>query len=394
MARPLHVYVHVPFCARKCPYCHFYNLGHDDGREAVFLDALGREIAEWRSRGVFERGRLATLYWGGGTPSLLSPDGFERLAALCLGIAPIGERFEWTVEVNPSDATAERFMGYRDRGVTRLSIGVQSFDDERLAFLGRNHTGEQARKAVLGAARAGFEDLSLDLMFNLAVPGRRRAWARDLEIAFALPITHLSLYGLTLEPGTAFHARASRGDALTVEDAAYAAEYRAAGRTARRAGFEHYEVSSFARPGHRGRHNSAYWAGVSYLGLGPAAHSFDGVHRWANVSSLVEWAGALATGGDPRAFVEMVGPAESDLESLYLGLRTDLGVAAGHALLESPAARRTVEALVNRGLCRRAGDRLTCTERGLLVLDSILGVLVPQSNTAPAGTFDKERRGE
>lgn len=394
MARPLHLYVHVPFCAQKCPYCHFYNLGYDDGREAVFLDALGREIAEWRTRGAFERARLATLYWGGGTPSQLSADGFERLAALCLGIAPAAERLEWTIEVNPSDAVEERFMAYRERGVTRVSIGVQSFDDERLAFLGRNHTGEQAREAVLAAARTGFEDVSLDLIFNLAVPGRRHAWARDLEIAFELPITHLSLYGLTLEPGTAFHARVSAGAVLTVNDPAYAAEYRAAGRAARRAGFEHYEVSSFARPGHRGRHNSAYWTGVPYLGLGPAAHSFDGVRRWANVSSLVDWAGALATGGDPRAFVEMVGPAESDLESLYLGLRTDSGVAADHALLESTAARRTVDALVDGGLCRRAGGRLTCTERGLLVLDSILGALVPAAAGAPAGTFDKERKGE
>ena len=372
MARSLHVYVHVPFCARKCPYCHFYNLGYDDGREAVFLDGLAREIAIWRARGAFEDARLSTLYWGGGTPSLLSSAGFERLAALCLGIAAAGERLEWTIEMNPGDADAERLAAYRERGVDRLSIGVQSFEPSRLAFLGRNHDGEAARRAVLLASEAGFENLSIDLMFNLAVSGRRRAWARDLSVAFELPIAHLSLYGLTLEPGTAFDARARSGAHLTIDDFAYAAEYRAACRAARRAGFEHYEVSSFARPGRRSRHNAAYWSGASYLGLGPAAHSFDGVRRWANVASLGTWADALATGGDPRAFVESVGPAERELETLYLGLRTDAGV----PLAQPPGAGPEIEALVEAGLCRKDGGRLVCTEKGYLVLDSVLERLI------------------
>ncbi|HUP02119.1 MAG TPA: radical SAM family heme chaperone HemW [Gemmatimonadota bacterium] len=379
MVRSLHVYVHVPFCARKCPYCHFYNLGHDDGREAVFLDGMAREIARRRAGGAFEAARLATLYWGGGTPSLLSAAGFERLAALCLGIAPAGERFEWTVEMNPADADAERLAAYRERRVNRLSIGVQSFDPARLEFLGRNHDGETARRAVLAAFEAGFENLSVDLMFNLAVPGRRRGWARDLSVAFDLPISHLSLYGLTLESGTAFHARARAGTRLTIEDSAYAAEYRAACRAARRAGFEHYEVSSFARPGRRSRHNGAYWSGVSYLGLGPAAHSFDGVRRWANVASLVRWADALATGGDPRAFVESVGPAEREIEALYLGLRTDAGIPAGQ-LFGSPG---TIDALVRDGFCRRTGERLVCTEKGYLLLDSILERLLPPAEGRP-----------
>lgn len=372
MARPLHLYVHVPFCARTCPYCHFYNIGHDDGREAVFLDGLAREIAGWRRRGAFVGARLVTLYWGGGTPSLLSMPGVERLAALCLGVAPVGERLEWTLEANPRDVSRDRIGAWRAAGVTRLSVGVQSFDDRRLEFLGRNHTGADAREAVERAAAAGFEALSLDLMFNLAVDGRRRAWAADLALALSLPIVHLSLYGLTLEPGTAFHARGRAGETLTVPDPAYAAEYRAACRAARRSGFEHYEVSSFARPGHRARHNAAYWTGVPYLGLGPSAHSFDGTRRWANVATLRGWAEALATGGDPRAFVEEPGPPGRALETLYLGLRTRRGVAADHPLLDAPASRRTVEALVAERLCGWRQGRLACTERGFLVLDAIL----------------------
>lgn len=397
MARPLHLYVHVPFCARKCPYCHFYNLGHDDAREAVYLDALARELAACRVEGAFDGTRLVTLYWGGGTPSLLTPEGFERLADLCLGVAPRGETFEWTVEVNPADATEERFAAFQARGVTRLSVGVQSFDDERLAFLGRNHTGEQARGAVARAGGAGFADVSLDLMFNLAVPvdgtARRRAWAHDLATAFALPITHLSLYGLTLEPGTAFHARAAAGAALTIPDAAAAAEYRAACRAARRAGFEHYEVSAFARAGHRARHNAAYWTGASYLGVGPAAHSYDGLRRWANVASLTGWADAQATGGDGRAFVEWIGPRERLLESLYLGLRTQAGVARDHPLISGAAAGGLVAGVLADGLCELRDDRLACTERGFLVLDGLLDRFAALADPAPGAIDTLGRAG-
>ncbi len=370
------MYVHVPFCARKCPYCHFYNLGHDDGREAVWLDGLAREIVALRSSAAFEDARLATLYWGGGTPSLLAPDAFERAAALVLGIAPRSERLEWTLELNPDDATSERFDRWRDRGVTRISVGAQSFDPSRLAFLGRTHGPEAAARAVRGAAEAGFEDISLDLIFNLAVPGtspagRRRAWARDLASAFSLPITHLSLYGLTIEPGTAFDARSRGGATLTAPDAAYAAEYRAACGAARRAGFEHYEVSSFALPGRRSRHNSAYWTGAPYLGLGPAAHSFDGLRRWANVSSLTGWAEALATGGDRRAFVELLTPTQRQLETLYLGLRRSEGVERSHPLLAGRAAE-VVDALAREELLVERSGRLALTTRGFLVLDGIL----------------------
>ncbi len=392
MATSLHLYVHVPFCERKCPYCHFYNLGHDDGREALYLDGVAREIAAGRESGAFAGARLATLYWGGGTPSLLSDAGFERLADLCLGIAPRGESLEWTVEVNPSDATPERFARYRDRGVTRVSVGAQSFDDERLAFLGRNHDGAGARRAVARAADAGFDDVSLDLIFNLAHPAdpveRRRAWSRDVAEAFALPVTHVSLYGLTIEPGTAFDARARGGESLTVPEPAYAAEYRTACRAARRAGFEHYEVSSFAREAEAGgarrsRHNAAYWSGAPYLGLGPAAHSFDGVRRWANVSSLVGWSEALATGGDPRAFTEMLTPSQRRLETLYLGLRTREGVARSHPLLAASAP--LVDALLGQGLLLERDGCVACTGAGFVVLDAILERL---TRAAPAGAAD------
>lgn len=383
MRSGLHVYVHVPFCRYRCPYCAFYNVRPDAGREARFLDGIEREIGAWRSRRTFDGASLATLYWGGGTPSRLSPGGFQRLADLCLGIARPDPRLEWTVEVNPADVDERLYPAYRARGVTRVSVGAQSFDQDRLRFLGRDHGGDHAREAAVAAVEAGFRDVSLDLVFNLAVEGRRAAWRRDLETALALPITHLSLYGLTLEPGTPFHRRAGAGERLTLDDAGYGAEFLHACRAARRRGFEHYEVSSFARPGHRSRHNQAYWSGAPYLGLGPAAHSFDGRRRWANVASLEGWAGALETGADPREFVEELEPPERNLETLYLGLRTVRGVAEDHPLVAGPEAAPILDGLLRRGLVRRLHGRLACTERGFLVLDAILGSL------SGSPTFDR-----
>jgi oxygen-independent coproporphyrinogen-3 oxidase len=374
--RLLHVYVHVPFCARKCPYCHFYNIRHDDGREALFVDAVAREIDRSRRRGAFDGVELATLYWGGGTPSILSEAGFSSLADMCLDIGPMAHGFEWTIELNPADAEPGKLSDYRARGVNRLSIGAQSFDVERLTFLERGHSGEESRRAVLAAVQAGFDDISIDLMFNLAVPGRRKSWATDLGSAFDLPITHLSLYGLTIESGTAFGVRDRAGPRLTVNGRAYAAEYRAACRVARRAGFEHYEISSFAQPGRQAQHNSAYWSGSPYLGLGPSAHSFDGQRRWANAPSLTEWAEALAIGADPRAFVERLDPSQRALETLYLGLRTADGVGVDHPLLDSTNAKQVVAELVAEDLCRLSADRLACTERGFLVYDAILDRLI------------------
>lgn len=375
MSRDLHVYVHVPFCRYRCPYCAFYNVRPDAGREAVFLDGTAREIERWRSAGAFTDATLATLYWGGGTPSRLTASGTRRLAALSLGIAPPAPDLEWTVEANPADVDAERLGLYRDLGVTRLSVGVQSFDEERLRFLGRDHGAARAREAVHWAAAAGFPEISLDLMFNLAVAGSEAAWRADLTVALELPITHLSLYGLTIEAGTPFGRLAEAGERLTRSDGGYGVEYLRACRAARRRGFEHYEVSSFARPGHRSRHNQSYWTGEPYLGLGPAAHSFDGRRRWANLASLTGWSGALEEGGDPRAFVETLGPDERALEALYLGLRTAGGVGETHPLLARPGNREVVDGLVRSGRLRRENGRVRCTERGFLVLDAILAAL-------------------
>lgn len=381
--------MHVPFCAHTCPYCHFYHIGHDDAREALFLEAMRAELEAWREAGVLRTVTLASLYFGGGTPSMLTPGGFEAVADACLGIGPAGDGFEWTVEMNPGDVSRSCLERYRGAGVNRLSIGVQSFQDRRLEFLDRRHDGATARKAIDRAAETGFDNVSIDLMFNLAAPGSRAEWSRDLDVATALPISHLSLYGLTIEPPTRFGARTRRGEVLTQSDVTFACEYRRACEALRGAGFEHYEISAFARPGYRARHNAAYWSGAPYLGLGPSAHSFDGRHRWANHASLREWANAVATGRDPRTFVESLSAEQRLTETLYLGLRTVDGVALDHPHLVGGAGSAAREALRESGLIVEANGRLACTEEGFVVFDSVVDRLLSstaRSELKPAAT--------
>ncbi len=211
---------------------------------------------------------------------------------------------------------------------------------------------------------------NLDLIYG--IPGQTaETWRFSLEQALALGPDHLSLYGLTVEERTPLARWAARGAVTPVDDDRYAAEFLAAHERLAQAGFEHYEVSSFALPGRRSRHNSAYWTGAPYLGLGPAAHSFDGLRRWANVSSLTGWAEALATGGDRRAFVELLTPTQRQLETLYLGLRRSEGVERSHPLLAGRAAE-VVDALAREELVVERSGRLALTTRGFLVLDGIL----------------------
>lgn len=368
--------MHVPFCAHTCPYCHFYNIGHDDGREALFVDALRAEIEAWREAGVLVSTPLATLYFGGGTPSMLTSAGFDAVAQACLEIGPAATGFEWTVEMNPGDVSRFRLDRYRQAGVNRLSIGAQSFQSQRLEFLDRRHDAEMSLTAIERASDAGFENVSIDLMFNLAVPRSREEWLRDLEVAVRQPIVHVSLYGLTIEPSTAFGSRARRGATLTQSDNAFAREYREACEAMAAAGFEHYEVSAFARPGYRARHNAAYWSGAPYLGLGPSAHSFDGLHRWANHASLRQWADAVTAGGEPRAFVESLSAEQRLTETLYLGLRTVEGVPLDHPCVVGNVARG---ALQDRGLVGEKNGRLACTEEGFLVFDSVVDRLLQQA---------------
>ncbi|AHG91007.1 oxygen-independent coproporphyrinogen III oxidase [Gemmatirosa kalamazoonensis] len=360
-----HVYVHVPFCARRCSYCDFAIAVRRVVPVNEYVDALRKELAvrfgEPAHAGLEP---LDTLYLGGGTPSRLGGAGVAAALDAVRDWFPLAPDAEVTIEANPDDVSADAARAWRDAGVNRVSLGSQSFDRDVLRWMHRTHDVEQVGRAVDALRGAGIGNLSLDLIF--AVPtALERDWDRDLAHALALAPDHLSLYGLTIEPGTPLGRWHERGTVAEADEDRYADEFLRAHETMGAAGFEHYEVSNFGRPGRRSRHNSSYWRGVPYVGLGPAAHGFDGgVRRW-NAAAYAEWVRQLETGCDPVAGQEQLQPADRAAESVYLGLRTTDG------LVLEPGEAARVAPWIDQGWATLDGARLRLTAAGWLRLDAL-----------------------
>lgn len=271
------LYIHIPFCHSKCIYCDFYSMPPTDRLDAL-LDALPREF-ELRKTEIAEP--FTTIYIGGGTPSIVHP---SKLAQLCKTL-PISDIEEFTIEVNPEDVTTERIKAWRDIGINRISMGVQSFDDNELREIRRRHTAVDSIKAIENLLEGGIENISCDLIYGL--PGQTLAsWQRSLSQLISFRLPHISAYCLSYEPGTALYARMTAGKITPTDDDTLTAMYSLLCHLTADAGYEHYEISNFALPGMRSRHNSSYWTGTSYLGLGPGAHSFDGRIRRFNPGNL------------------------------------------------------------------------------------------------------------
>ena len=320
------VYIHVPFCRRKCPYCDFFSLPADAQVLAGYPELLCRHL-ELIDPGDWP-GPVATVFFGGGTPSLLAP------AAIAAVLAAVERRFglaagaEISLEANPGTVTPEGLAGYRAAGVNRLSLGLQSLDSGLLATLGRLHGCAEGVQAVHAARRAGFSNLSLDLIF--ALPGQTLAMLRtDAERFLALEPEHLSCYGLTAEPGTPFHHRVQGGELQLPDDNFYADAFLLLHDLLQARGYDHYEIANYARPGHACRHNLGYWRRRPCLGIGAGAHSFCGQGwgaRRAVPADLEAYAAALQQHREPAGLLESFDRRGAMSETLYLGLRTAEGV--------------------------------------------------------------------
>lgn len=363
----MHLYVHVPFCARRCSYCDFAIAVRREVPSRRFVDAVLTEWRGWQHHPAWNASpSLATIYLGGGTPSHLDPQEVARLIAALGADRPVDRDAEITLEANPDDVTPGNAAAWIAAGINRVSLGVQSFDDAVLKWMHRTHDAAAVPTAMATLRAAGFRDISADLIFALP-EALRRDWPRDLDLAFGLEPDHLSLYGLTIEEGTPLGRWTARGESLPAPDERYAAEYLAAHEAMVGAGFEHYEVSNAAQRGHRARHNSAYWRRAPFVGLGPSAHSGLGGRRSWNVR---DWAGyeRLTDAGQPvRAEEEMLDPDQLRIEELYLGLRTSDGIAAGRL----PVAAR--EGWVASGWATTSGEHLRLTVEGWLRLDALVG---------------------
>lgn len=365
----MHLYVHVPFCARRCSYCDFAISVRREVPGKRYVDAL---LHEWRRR-IEAADRdpgdlLDTIYFGGGTPSLLPSEELARLIAGLTDMLPVAADPEVTIEVNPDDVGVAAARNWFAAGVNRISLGVQSHDPGVLRWMHRSHHAEQVEPAFGILREAGFRNISADLIF--AVPAELgRDWDRDIALTLALSPEHLSLYGLTVEQGTPLGRWVERGEAVIPDDREYATEYLAAHRQLIAAGFEHYEVSNAAMPGHRSRHNSAHWLGEDYIGLGPSAHShWRGIRSW-NIRNWAEWERAAVAEGETIAGSERPTPSQRRLESRYLGLRTSEGLPAG----ELPPAR--VAEWVAAGWARLGEGRVRLGVEGWLRLDALVAAV-------------------
>jgi oxygen-independent coproporphyrinogen III oxidase len=364
------LYIHIPFCLRKCAYCGFYSIT-DLSLIPAFRSALRREMALYRGWAA----SFDTLYIGGGTPSILPEGHLEGLIADIRTAFTIATGAEITVEANPADITESLLASLRRSGVNRLNIGIQSFNDGILAFLGRRHNQKQAEEAIAAARRAGIENIGIDLIYG--VPGQSMdVWLSTLRAAVALTPDHLSCYQLTLEKGTPLAERCSRGEVVLPEEAVQADFFCNTSKFLEENSYLHYEVSNFARPGRESRHNGKYWNHTHYLGLGPAAHSFDGRRRWWNHRSVKTYRENLAAGKTPVIDSELLTDEQLRLEALFLGFRTRKGVD-----LEGYQRRyhfdlltekgKMIRYLTDEGLAEIRDDFLRPTRNGMAVADSL-----------------------
>lgn len=368
-----HVYVHVPFCARRCSYCDFSIAVRRDVPVAEYLTALRREMAVRLAAPAGGRAvprEIDTLYFGGGTPSHLGADGVVQMMALMDEFFVLSPNAEVTLEANPDDVTAAAVAAWTRAGITRVSLGAQSFEPRVLEWMHRSHSAGQIDTAVELLRDAPLASWSFDLIFALPA-SLERNWDRDLELALAKQPPHLSLYGLTVEPGTPLGRWADRGEVISADEAEYEREFLSAHDGALRAGFDHYEVSNFAQPGHHAVHNRSYWQGVPYLGLGPAAHGFDGQTRRWNRAAYAAWRDAALAGEDPIGGAESIDEGAHQLETVYLGLRTTGGLPITSAVLG------IVAPWVDAGWAVFDADRVRLTPLGWLRLDSLAGALTP-----------------
>ncbi len=347
------------------------------GDPTAWTLALAGELRALAEEGRFALApKLDTIYVGGGTPSLLGPESMAALAELIGLERTRAPGVEWTAEANPESFTTEVAAGWYAAGVNRLSLGVQSFHEPTLAWMGRMHGAEGSRAAVATARAVGIDDVSIDLIFALpdgaASDGGGRSWDADLDETLALEPSHISLYGLTVESGTPLARGVAEGRIATASEERYRDEYLRACERLTSAGYVHYEVSNFAMPGNESRHNRVYWEGGAYLGLGNGAHSFsEPLRRW-NVRAWDEYARVTGAGRLPVAGEETVSPDAARLERIWLGLRTDRGLPWGDlaASADDLAAR-----WVRHGWARReaqSGDeRVRLTAEGWLLLDGL-----------------------
>jgi putative oxygen-independent coproporphyrinogen III oxidase len=357
-----HLYIHIPFCARICPYCAFYKERADSSQTQRFCEALLREIENVCEQYPL---KLETIFFGGGTPTALTTAQLEFLLGGMRERLDLSQLVEWSVEANPGSVSSRKAALLRQMGVNRLSLGVQSWDDKLLKLLGREHNAAQAGTSFHILRDAGFSNISVDLMFGL--PGQTLAqWEADLTKTISLRPEHISTYCLTYEEDTEFFLRHARGE-FSEDPESDARFLEGAMRILEGAGFEHYEISNYARPGFASAHNRGYWAGDDYLGVGPSAFSTVDMKRWQNVCDYRAYSDRILAGLSTVESTEALTPEMKRTERIALALRTREGILSREL---APWPNESDE-FVALGLLRKQNGSFVLTARGKLLADSV-----------------------
>jgi oxygen-independent coproporphyrinogen-3 oxidase len=377
------LYIHVPFCAQKCPYCDFNTYAVNRVPDVEYTTSLIAELDTWARDARLAGRPVSSIFFGGGTPSLLSSSSLRSVIDRARSLFGVAPGAEVTLEANPSSPSADLYKGFLDAGINRLSFGVQSFNDRHLSLLGRDHTPSEAQEAVRLAHVAGFENVSIDLIFGVSGQTLRELEG-DLDTAAVLPISHLSTYALTIEPGTPFYQRQERGLLSPPKDDLVAEMLAMIPERLQRHSFERYEISNYARQGMTSKHNEGYWLGGDYLGIGAGAHSYIAQYEGEKLVKAERWStlaqpAAYMKGASEGRTVSWRDALESDalmFEFFYVGLRRTPGVS-----LKEFRSKFGIEAvdrykaplveLERDGFISLCGERVQLTDKGIALADSV-----------------------
>jgi oxygen-independent coproporphyrinogen-3 oxidase len=364
------IYLHIPFCKKACHYCDFH-FSTSLQQELPVIHAMERELALRKS---FLNETVDTIYFGGGTPSLLLPERISFLLDAIYNHFPISEQPEITLEANPDDVSPARASAWKKAGINRISLGIQSFQSHWLEWMNRAHNAEQSLQAITELQAAGFENISIDLIYGMPEQADV-AWLKEIQMAIDLQVTHLSCYALTVEPRTALWHMIETGKAVTVDPDQQARMFLLLMDSLEKAGYEHYEISNFAKPGKRSRHNSAYWKGKTYLGIGPAAHSFNGSRRMWNIQNNTSYTSQIEAGVLPLT-EETLTAIEQWNEYIMTSIRTMEGISLKR-IAEQFGVEQSEQLLLHaatwlkRNLLQQTDEHLCLTREGKLLADQI-----------------------
>ena len=370
------IYIHIPFCKQRCNYCAFYSTTLYNIREK-YVDALCKEIVMRKEYAACAA--IETIYFGGGTPSTLTMEQLQRICDTIYATYPVSDTAEVTIECNPDDLTPDFLSQLKELPFNRISMGVQSFNDTQLKRLGRRHNADKARQAVGNARKAGYENISIDLIF--ALPGSTTAeWEHDLDSAIALRPDHLSAYNLTYEEGTPLHLALERGDFAELSEEENVGQFQMLITKLKEAGYRHYEISNFALPGRESRHNSSYWNDTPYIGCGAAAHSYNGTSRQWNIADIREYIKGVEN-GIPNFEIEELTEEERYNDTILTRLRTAKGIPLEWMKEKfndrlNRYLQQMAEKEIALGNLKEENGHLSLTEKGIFISDAVIRELI------------------